>query len=563
MIPAGDAIEYRRLRAPGGHGQRLVDPPLDDAPDWLDRNRRSLDRPEPLLFGRTWRDWNRDVRRDLVSLALDYVREYRDPLPLPSARPLDPPPLVLTGHQPQLFHPGVWYKNFALSAIARQAGAIAVNLLIDNDTLRAPVLKTPAGTPDRPQVELLAYDRPAPEVPFEQRMIVDPPTFESFGARAAERLRTLIPDPLLTTVWPTAVSAARRTRSIGRSLAQARHELERSWGLESLELPLGRLCDASSFRRFLLRMLDAAGPLRNVYNGALAEYRAVHRIHSRSHPVPNLALEDGWIEAPFWIWTDADPRRRRLFVRRQDGRLEVTDRQQFQRAIDLPVDADDSQLDPALALLARWSAEGVRLRSRALTTTLFARLFASDLFLHGIGGAKYDQLTDALIRRFFGVAPPAFITLTLSARLPVPHEVVTPDDVRRSTSLLRDLRFHPERFVDGDLARVPEGSVGDRAAPPVELVELAAAKRRLLAEPKPPRGAGRARHQTLQQLNRRLEAALDWRRVALLELRDRQSVLAARHALLASREYSFCLFPAETLRPLLESASTLGAPPPS
>ena len=36
---------------------------------------------------------------------------------------------------------------------------------------------------------------------------------------------------------------------------------------------------------------------------------------------------------------------------------------------------------------------GVKIRPRAILTTLYSRLFLSDLFIHGIGGAKYDAWT--------------------------------------------------------------------------------------------------------------------------------------------------------------------------
>jgi hypothetical protein len=54
-------------------------------------------------------------------------------------------------------------------------------------------------------------------------------------------------------------------------------------------------------------------------------------------------------------------------------------------------------------------------------------------------------------------------------------------------------------------------------------------------------------------LNATLAERLTARREELIEERDRLAVLAARHSLLASREYSFCLFPERTLRPLLGS----------
>ena len=38
MIPAGDAIEYRRLRAPQVHGGVLIDPPLATVATHLAKN---------------------------------------------------------------------------------------------------------------------------------------------------------------------------------------------------------------------------------------------------------------------------------------------------------------------------------------------------------------------------------------------------------------------------------------------------------------------------------------------------------------------------------------------
>ena len=72
--------------------------------------------------------------------------------------------------------------------------------------------------------------------------------------------------------------------------------------------------------------------------------------------------------------------------------------------------------------MAELAGRGIRLRTRALITTLFARLFLGDLFLHGIGGAKYDQVTDLLVERFFGVKPPGYMTLTATLRLPIASE---------------------------------------------------------------------------------------------------------------------------------------------
>ena len=39
----------------------------------------------------------------------------------------------------------------------------------------------------------------------------------------------------------------------------------------------------------------------------------------------------------------------------------------------------------------------------------FSRFMLGDLFIHGIGGAKYDELGDEIARRFFGIEPPGFL----------------------------------------------------------------------------------------------------------------------------------------------------------
>ena len=63
---------------------------------------------------------------------------------------------------------------------------------------------------------------------------------------------------------------------------------------------------------------------------------------------------------------------------------------------------------------------------------MYARLFLADLFIHGIGGAKYDELTDELMRRFFKIEPPEFLTLTGTLLLPFPRAAATTEEGFRS-----------------------------------------------------------------------------------------------------------------------------------
>src|SRR5207249_6511614 len=104
-----------------------------------------------------------------------------------------------------------------------------------------------------------------------------------------------------------------------------------------------------------------------------------------------------------------------------------------------------------LSSIAAWQElerAGLKVRPRALTNTLFARLFVADLFIHGIGGGKYDELTDEIIRRYYGAEPPAYMVLSGTLFLPFPTYPTSADDCRRFARKMRDLRCNPQRYLD-------------------------------------------------------------------------------------------------------------------
>ena len=92
-------------------------------------------------------------------------------------------------------------------------------------------------------------------------------------------------------------------------------------------------------------------------------------------------------------------------------------------------------------MLRRRAAARARRRGRSgcaharLTTTLFSRFLLGDLFIHGIGGAKYDELGDEIARRFFGIEPPGFLTVSMTLWLGLPSDPASPADLaERRTS---------------------------------------------------------------------------------------------------------------------------------
>jgi hypothetical protein len=226
-------LEYRHLRAPAEDLGALVEPTGSRWPASCAANRERLVASDRQHWaGTTLGELRQSAREQLLVAARRHTGQYRtleaclaEPTFHGNNRSTAYPPVVLTGHQPQLFHPGVWFKNFVLAALARQVAAPAVNLIIDNDTIRAAAVRVPRGVSQpgssqrgssqpgssqrgssQPRVSqrgavlrdgsqedavpldgdshawaaMVEFDRPGDEVPFEERAVLDADRFRAF-----------------------------------------------------------------------------------------------------------------------------------------------------------------------------------------------------------------------------------------------------------------------------------------------------------------------------------------------------------------------------------------------
>ena len=292
-----------------------------------------------------------------------------------------------------------------------------------------------------------------------------------------------VANPLIRQLWPKVVENSRDGKTLGAAIAAARHCIERELGLHTLEVPLSQLCETNAFRSFAVQWLTNAKSYRDIYNSRLQEYRKVHRIKNHAQPLPNLEQKGEWVETPFWIWTDELPTRSAAWIRSTPNGLELANEHQTLNE-HLPRNVS------AVQQLRQLAAVGLRLRPRALATTTYLRLFLSDTFIHGIGGAKYDQVTDQIVHDIFGVQPPSFAVLSLTALLPSPQPLVGHREIIHKRMQIREMHFHPETFFDSELMSRPQVS---------SKVEF---KKKLLKE-KPLRGKAGEWHRQLAAKQRR------------------------------------------------------------
>ena len=484
------------------------------------------------------------AREECLRAAAEYTSQLTGE---PVAAPAVESPLFVAGHQPQLFHPGVWVKNFVVGGLAERAGGVGLNLIVDNDTLSRTGVLAPAGSAEAPRFEALHYDEPRPAQPWEDAHLIDAAQFATFGQRASKAMSAWGIAPVIAEMWPAAQRVAAAGGRLVDCLVAARRCQEARWGLSNLELPVSRMCEQRSFLWFACHVLAQLPRFREVHNSVLWAYRSVNRIRSRSHPVPELGEQDDWLEAPFWVWRSGDLRRRHVFARQEGNELALSDgRDEFAR---IPL-GPDREACCAVEALERLPDQGIRFRTRALTTTLFARIVLGDLFVHGIGGAKYDEMTDRIIAQFYGLAPPPFLMATATLRLPLSSPPASVSaDVGRLRHALRDAQYNPDRH-DG----VPPADWQNRRRELLAMQHAAPTSGLTRSQRRARRMENRERSLAFRDLRNELAPRAESARESLrgqLAAAERE---AAARTVLASREYSASLFPESMLAELFQRA---------
>lgn len=542
----------RMFEAPEPSGARLISPPIVPSPgagsiEALVDNNRLLRTALDLTIGdMRLHELVAATRRELLMVATEYTGSYRDVNRPRSMADQVTRPLIMGGHQPELFHPGVWLKNSVLDAYARQVDGIAVNLVIDCDRCGRAAVDVPVGTPADAHFETIAFDGDAPAMAWEERGVLDQDCFKSFGTRVADKLAPLVPDPIVRRWWPAVVERSKASHRLGLAIAQARHIVEDRFGLETLEVPVSELVRLPTVMVFTGWLLAHARQLHDAYNAALRAHRSARRVRSLGRPMPDLAEQQdaagAWFEVPWWIWSREDPRRRRVFAQHAvPDALVLSDLETVR--VELPI---SSQTSPSkwIDALSRLEEHGYRLRPRALVTTLMARLIFSDVFVHGIGGAAYDSITDEIVRRLVGSDPPRHAVASGTLRLPLEHVFPGIEEADAAAELatvrrtLRDIAYHPERHL------------GDGDGMPADVKALVSSKQEWIQTVATPALARRRCHE-IREANARLAGYatplaqdLEARAVTLQAARKARDVLQAR-------THPWCFFPEKSLRELL------------
>ncbi|MCC6422837.1 MAG: hypothetical protein IT447_05110 [Phycisphaerales bacterium] len=403
-------------KAPTEDGQILIWPPPDQILEQTGRNNRLLSEAKSPIQGVAL-----SALRQRQRQWLGHERADR--------------PIIATGHQSELYHPGVWAKNILIDLVAQRLGGDGVHVAVDSDEPKHLNVRWPGGSEpltDDPQLSTAAWSG-----------LLEGPTpayldhIEGHLRRSAQGwgfASTMMIWPFLQSMRKLAMESA----GLSAGLINAMHQLDWELGLKHHALAASPVWESAPYLLFVHHLMAMAGEFATQYNGALADYRTREGIANPGRPMPDLKLESQRCESPFWVDDMKSGLRRRAMLQWERDRWVLHhDGNEF--AFD-PHKAGWSAADELIDWLR---AARVRLSPRALMLTTYLRLMVADQFVHGIGGGMYDRVADDLIVRTFGIEPPKFAVTTATLHFPLA--------VGRSRACLPCIRQEGHRLRHGVL----------------------------------------------------------------------------------------------------------------
>jgi hypothetical protein len=323
---------------------------------------------------------------------------------------------VATGHQAELWHPGILSKFVWAQEQSLRAGAAFVHLLVDTDTrdplaFRAPLAEPGALTmlhvgahsfakAHAADIAACAYPAGSP-VPFEPHI----------GGRLAQFALPCVQEGIANTV-----AALQRWSTETDGATQAWHALSALCAQGLQDAPGGGAWISAApwarTRQLLHTTLGAelmARALQNPQACADAFNRGARTVPRAARPL--VGMDTGGVELPLWHVDHAGMRRR-----------------------------VGSHMLPELQRM------GATLVPRAFLTSAIARAALCDRFVHGTGGALYERATETFVGEWLGAELPAFDMATATVQLPFQADLDTPVV---TPAHRRHVWFDPEREPGG------------------------------------------------------------------------------------------------------------------
>ena len=353
--------------------------------------------------------------RALSSFALSAeAKRFREQMGLPTDRPI-----VMTGHQAQVWHPGILAKYIAADVVAQRLGASAAWVVVDQDTndpfvVRYPVVGEDGRTLSARVWRIDGAERPwaerYPEVPVGLAPAVSPGVLgEDVACAGAPHVREGL--AAIREAMARHAGAPNAARQVGGALTDLLTGVVRP----APTVYAMELCRTDLFMTLVEKMKLDAGRCIEAYQRAV-----------RAYPEARVSLlHEG--ELPLWS---------------------------------IPEKAGSARKRATVGMLGAGSGGGgsaCRFAPRALLMTAMLRMAGCELFIHGLGGAGadgahgYDAITEMWIKEWLGLSlsPMAVVSATVRLNFDAVGPTPTPEQIARTRWVAHAARHHPGLLDDG------------------------------------------------------------------------------------------------------------------
>lgn len=417
-----------KLRIPQENGSLLVYPELSQWPKLIAAN---IDNTKELP-GKI------EAGRELLGLAHDYTNNVCK---------LDYDSkacnfVIATGHQPTWHHGGIWAKDAAAGQVPRDINGCGLHLVLDHD-----ISDTSLVIPGRDNngygfFDAVKFESGGENIPLElipapskerQRNCLD--KIIQFGPDASE-----IPEG--TRVAQRMLKRSLIFNNIADFITYVQSNISAQLGVKLLYLPVSKLSQSDAFTEFAGSIIFQAAGFADIYNDGVTT--SVNSKNRRKKKIRRLSISTPGehIELPFWM-VSSGGERSSLHVKDAGNHAVCLYSDQNELG---PMQRGKKQ-DRAVQLRNILQKSGFFLRPKAVSLTLFVRLFLADWFIHGLGGALYDDVTDNIINNYYKLKPLTFGVVTATVRLPLTKPKNHNDDIAALKQKLHNIRHHPEKYI--------------------------------------------------------------------------------------------------------------------
>jgi hypothetical protein len=476
-------------------------------------------------------------RRELLRIARNYTQRAVDVIGADD----DPENVIATGHQAAWHHCGIWAKSSAVCEFARAAAGNGLHLVLDHDICDTAMV-VPKRDPDR------SWYSEKIEIEPEQKAVA----LEARRPPQEDRIRTFVdavaricPGQFCNDIWSECVAANANKISCFNSIADVityfESVLNAALGLNMMYLPVSKLSESDAFIDFVISiMLDATG-FAAAYNDAVTKQTNALRVNQRDI-VQRLKLDKTTCltELPLWLHLPDGKRTSLYVVSKTTDRIRIG-------TVSTPLGELDSTCPSGNAdqLKSMLQQSGYGLRPKAVSLTLFVRLYLADWFVHGVGGSLYESVTDHMIENYYRMRSLWFGTATCTMTLPLANTSASATgNLSKLKHELHNIRHNPEKYID-------ESALAEES-----VVSLLRVKRERIAQTKDRSVAAGVRKSAWSSLLRINEKLLEYARDAATMM-EKKIVELERNKISQEtcncREYFFGLFPENELCKLTKS----------